>query len=589
MALAIDASSPAVATQTTGTVATVVSGSFTPPANSVLEVLWSGDGGTSPTQPTITDNLGTPLIYTRTDWMSVANAPNAGGQAAAWTAPVGASPAAMTVTVTSGSISGERTAALKVVVWTGADTTNPAAAHGMSGSKSAASIAQSYTATANSGQGTIAVCDFDQAGAETAGTGATLIASANVATNFTYGFLRRTSADDVSGNSNTLNVTLPGTSTNLNWVYVEMQPASASAPSLVATGPAYLVMPGGVLMRAFAMNRVLPQIFGGAVANQSALSATVGFTGADTEAVGKTQSATVSFTGTNTRGLSRTLTAAVSFTGAATLRTARALAGTVAFVGAVTTLAVHHFTQALSATLSFTGAQVRSVGKAVGATLSFTGALPRAVARVSTATVGFVGTLPRRTAAQQAATLSFTGTRTARTSRALAATVSFTGSVATAAVHFFTQALSATVGFTGTLVKRAARPLSATLGATGALIRRAQPALAATLGLSGTQTRRTASHQAATLTPSGAVTRRTSRALSATVSATGSLATQLGHLFLKALSATVGFAATVAGFQPPSWTAGVLDSSATVAGEREPGQTGVSGTDPGGTGISGTG
>lgn len=230
MALAIDASTPAVATQTSNTTATVTTASFTPPAGALLLVLWSCDqltGGIA--APTITDSLGSPLTYTQTDWRSLADNASIHGQAAAWTAPVGSS-AAMTVTVTTGSVSGERISALRVMVLTGQHAT-PVGAHGKSGSGSAASIAQSYTAQATGGWGFIADCDFDQTGAQTAGTGCTLINSANVGTAITYGFVRRTSADDVNGNSNTLNVTLPGTSTNLNWVYVEIVPAAAADDS----------------------------------------------------------------------------------------------------------------------------------------------------------------------------------------------------------------------------------------------------------------------------------------------------------------------------------------------------------------------
>jgi hypothetical protein len=253
MALAIDGSTPAIATNAVGTVAALTTASFTPPAGSVLLVLWSGDALTAPSAPAITDSLGAHLTYTPTDWKSQADAPTVFGQAAAWTAVVATS-AAMTVTVTSGSVSGERTAALCVIVLTGADTTTPAGAHGKSGSASAASIAQSYTAQSTGGWGFISVCDFDAIGVETAGTGCTIIGSALVGSNFDYGFGRRTTADDSNGGSNSLNVTLPGTSTNLCWVYVEINPAPTGAadspnqPPLATRpsawqGPPFLVAP----------------------------------------------------------------------------------------------------------------------------------------------------------------------------------------------------------------------------------------------------------------------------------------------------------------------------------------------------------
>src|SRR5258706_4533297 len=227
MALAIDASSPVIATNAVGTVTTVTSASFTPPTGSLLIVRWSGDSvtGVNPSTPTITDSLGTPLTYTLQDWASHADSPFADGQCAVWSAIVGTS-AAMTVTVTSGSASGARESALAITVFTGQNLSSPIGAHGKSSSLSAASIVQSYTAQSSGGMGLIVDCDWDLKGAQTAGTGCTIVngGSANIGTAITYGFFRRTIADDVNGGSNTLNVTIPTTSTNLSWAYIEVNP-----------------------------------------------------------------------------------------------------------------------------------------------------------------------------------------------------------------------------------------------------------------------------------------------------------------------------------------------------------------------------
>lgn len=242
MALAIDASSPAIATQTNGATATVTTASFTPPLNSILLVSWSGNtaSGADPgSTPTVTDNRGTPLTYGQAAWSHRSDTPNADGQAAIWTAHVTSS-AAMTVTVTNTASSGNRHAALKVYVITGADTSDIDGATGKAGSTSAASIAQNYTAQQTSAQGFIAVCDWDVTGNMTAGTGCTRDGSAAVGTAITYGFLRRTSADDSNGVTNTLNVTLGGTSNNVRWAYVEIRVAAGGTdatptPAVVAT------------------------------------------------------------------------------------------------------------------------------------------------------------------------------------------------------------------------------------------------------------------------------------------------------------------------------------------------------------------
>jgi hypothetical protein len=231
VALLIDASTPAVATGDP----TATTASFTPPAGSALLISFAGDsaGNTTPPIPTITDNLGTHLTYSLVAWQSRADTPTRDGQAAMWTAPIGTS-AAMTVSVTNNSATVHDTA-IKVWVLTGEHAT-PLGASGKSGSASAASIAQAYTAQATGGQGFIVVCDWDQKGAETAGTGCTVDGSANT-TGITYGFGRRTTADDTNGAGNTLNVTLPLTSTNLAWVYAEIKPAATTASTLPQTSP----------------------------------------------------------------------------------------------------------------------------------------------------------------------------------------------------------------------------------------------------------------------------------------------------------------------------------------------------------------
>lgn len=231
MALAIDGSSPAIVTQTSGTTATLVTASFTPPAGALLLIGWSGNTGTAsdPGAPAITDSLGAHLTYALIGWKHRSVAPTVDGQAAMWWATVGSS-AAMTVTVTTGTGSGAQQAALKVWVLTG-QAGSPIGGSGIAGSASAASIAQAYTAQATGSQGFAAVCDWDLKGAETAGTGCTMDGSANVGTDITYAFARRSSADGSLGVGTSLNVTLPGTSTNLSWVYAEVKPAGTAAPA----------------------------------------------------------------------------------------------------------------------------------------------------------------------------------------------------------------------------------------------------------------------------------------------------------------------------------------------------------------------
>jgi hypothetical protein len=234
VALAIDGSTPAIVTSTSTTVATLSTGSFTPPAGALLLIAWAGNShiATNPSTPTITDSLGSPLTYTLLDWQSRANSPTVDGQAAMWWAVVGSS-AAMTVTTTINvATDNEKQQALQVIVITGQDSVTPIGAHGKSGSTSSSAIAQNYTAAATGGQGFIAVCDWDSLGNFTAGTGCTIPTGGTgtiPTTQISYGIFRRTTADGVNGNTTTLNVNLAGTSTHVSWVYAEVVPAAPPA------------------------------------------------------------------------------------------------------------------------------------------------------------------------------------------------------------------------------------------------------------------------------------------------------------------------------------------------------------------------
>lgn len=238
----VHASSPATVLNTAGTATGLTTASFTPPANSLLLILWSGNSidPTNPPTPTITDSLGVPLTYTLSDWQSRADSPTTDGQAAAWTAPVTAS-AAMTVTVNNNAASPNRHAALTVLVLTDPNGRPRVGAHGKSGSTSASIITQSYTAQATGGQGFFSVCDWNAVGTPTAGTGCYVAlpsstgpdgSAGTIPTQISFGHFKRTIPDDVNAVANRINVSLPATSTALNWVFVEILPALLVAPTV---------------------------------------------------------------------------------------------------------------------------------------------------------------------------------------------------------------------------------------------------------------------------------------------------------------------------------------------------------------------
>ena len=502
MALLIDPSSPAVAT---GATATVTTSSFTPPSGSVLLIEWAGNSvvSTNPAAPSITDNLGVPLTYTLLDWKSHADAPTRDGQAAMWVATVAGS-APMAVSVTNGAASAPE-AALKVSVLTGANTITPIGVHGKAGSASAASIAQPYTAAASGGWGFLSVCDWDLVGPTTAGAGTTVDGSANLSSAITYTFARRTLADDAIGVSNTLNVTLPATSTHLAWVYAEVLPAAGAAPvaeswrrSRPTVGP--VMRPGrpafprrrsfvetgtGASLTADAALAVTTTLTAGATADHPAAAslsatATLSATADRTAQVAASLTATATLTAdAAVSGGSASLAATATLTAGANLTTAATAALAVTATLSATTTATRPSTASLSATASITAATSRTA--TVAASLPATATLTAAAALTAvtqaplsvTATLAAaaaVGVPPITGTAALAvtATLTAAGARTASPTATLTVTTAITaGALAQRAAAAALAAFAAlAAGGSGGRQAAAALVVTATLTAT---------------------------------------------------------------------------------------------------------------------------
>lgn len=246
----IDASSPAIAVQSTGSVATVVTASFTPPDGSVLAIRYSANtiDPNDPGNPLITDSLGTHLNYIPGDIGKRPDAPTAEGQVATWVAFVPPGTPSMTITVTNGAASPNRHAAVLVKVLTGVDIVAMSGQHGKSSSTTnITSIAAAYTASRTGSLGLLVVADWFDAGAESAGgTGNTLEGSADVAANYVYAFLRRTNPDGVAGVTTTITSTVP-TSSNIRWAWLEMLPdGDGAAPAATLGLPPGMPAPMGL-------------------------------------------------------------------------------------------------------------------------------------------------------------------------------------------------------------------------------------------------------------------------------------------------------------------------------------------------------
>lgn len=122
MAIAVDASTPARATSTTGL--TVTTASFTPPAGSLLLACVHADTVSAGATPTATMSGNAGLTWANVGFSGRTQTGNNGYAGMFW-AKVTTS-AAMTVTITMSGASASLPTSLKVYVLTGADTTTPA-------------------------------------------------------------------------------------------------------------------------------------------------------------------------------------------------------------------------------------------------------------------------------------------------------------------------------------------------------------------------------------------------------------------------------------------------------------------------------
>lgn len=418
MALAIDGSTPAIAVQSNGATATCTTASFTPPSGSTLLVLYSANtiDPTSPAVPTITDNLGAHLTYTRYDHSIRSDTPSADGQACSWTAPV-ATGAAMTVTVTNQAASGGRHAAVCVIVLTGADGTTPVPVHGESGSTSTGTVNQSYTANTTGGMGFTAIADWSAKGVMTAGTGTTRIGSAGVgAPDYDYGFFRRTSADDVATSSNSVNATLGGTATSVRWIWVEVVPAAGGS-----TVDADASLTNTATLTA-------------AAASDKPVTAAPTFTATITPAAASTKpvdaaltaTATITPAAASTKPVTSSLTATATLTAAATSTKPvdASLTSTATFTPAATSTKPVDATLSVTATLT-AAASVTPAGKNIDAAPTFT----------ATVTPAAASTKPVDATLTATATVTAAAATTKPVQAALAVTATITASASTAAVQ----------------------------------------------------------------------------------------------------------------------------------------------------------
>lgn len=266
--LSLDASSPSSVWNPSGDAST---GSFTPPANSLL-VVWlrynTGTGNT-PTDPTVTDSLGVPLAYTlrahnRNPEVSTA----VDGALAVWSAPVFTS-AAMTVTAhDTDAATGD---AILVQVFTDDSGNIPGIGAIVENASASAitSVAEGFTATVTGSRGLIALSDFNAAGVPAAGSGCTVTGgdAFDQGATLAYCCALRSTADGVAGATTTMNLTISST-TDARWITVEVTPAQ---PPQVGNAPAQFWPGAGP----FQLERLRPDPYADVISGVTESAATI--------------------------------------------------------------------------------------------------------------------------------------------------------------------------------------------------------------------------------------------------------------------------------------------------------------------------
>lgn len=244
MALAIDASTPAMVSLLTG--ADITTAAFTSPANVMLIALVGRNGPNGTVDDTgVVSGAG--LTWALAGRVSAVGSgqtsPGLGqpGCVEAWWAY--SAPALSAVTVTDTRAVPNNTGydhALKVLVFTGAETAWGGA---ISGNASASGAPTATLTTTTNGSMVLGVAtDWSQSGAGTAGSGQTMLEEFDHGGQITIHFWQQTGLAATSGTSVTTNLTAPATE-NYNMLAIEVRDGSGASggPALDSnqTTPAY--------------------------------------------------------------------------------------------------------------------------------------------------------------------------------------------------------------------------------------------------------------------------------------------------------------------------------------------------------------
>lgn len=377
MALAIDASTPALASANSGNVATTAA--FTPPAGGgvVLGVVGWHDttNGNTTSTSTASDSQGT--VYTA----RVTRAkPDSGAQNGHVQISTGVPAASVSTTAasTASNNGGSLAAGCYCLVLTGCDTSNPIDAVA-EGSSASAVISQLMTTATDGALLVLANVDWNVAATPTPIAGDTQLVGTGIGAgpDVRAWLIRQTALQSPAG-STTLGSSAPSTGNTNNWVGVAFKPA--------ASGTAVALADVGSAAEALIVTVAVPLADGGSSTATFTVAAAAPLADAGTSTDALTAAATVALGDGGTAsdsliaGIAITLTDGGTATDALTVTAAVPLADTGTAAQAVTVAAVAQLADAAAAadtlattaaiTLTDTAASTDTIG--VAATVSLT-------------------------------------------------------------------------------------------------------------------------------------------------------------------------------------------------------------------------
>lgn len=235
MAIAIDASTPALATANTGNVATTAA--FVPPAGAVLAgFAWHDTaGGNTTNSSSMADSQSSAWTIQATHAKPDSGAQNGHVQVSTAVPAASTSTTAGTTAINNG---GSLAAGLYCVVLTGCDTANPIDAIA-EGSSASAVISQLLTTVTDGALVMLINSDWNVAATPTAAAGLTVIVGTGLGAgpDMRIWLVRQTALQSPAGNTTPAS-TAPTTGNTNNWIAVAFRPAAAGSSNPVPPMPA---------------------------------------------------------------------------------------------------------------------------------------------------------------------------------------------------------------------------------------------------------------------------------------------------------------------------------------------------------------